>query len=201
MKSDADLMSAFCAGDETAFERLVKRNQVGLLNFFYRLVWDQALAEDLTQEAFLRLYSHKESYDRQTGFTVCLYRLGCTCWVDYLRRTTSEQKPPSLPLAPAAGEENAKALPERSDEAQGGMRKDDLAESVMEALVGLPEEERITLLLSEVQGMKYREIGATLQIAEGEVKIRMSKALKHLREALARPKDATGPWKADGERA
>lgn len=194
MKSDAELMSDFCAGDETAFDKLVKRNQVGLLNFFYRLVWDQALAEDLTQEAFLRLHSHKGAYERRAGFATCLFRIGRNCWMDYLQRTSAEPKtrPPSP--QPAAAGMPVEALQERSENARAVARKDDLAEQVMEALNGLPEEERLVLLLSEVQGMKYREIGATLQIPEELVKDRMFHALKHLREALARPmKDAAGP--------
>ena len=96
MKSDPELMAEFAEGDETAFDMLVKRHQVGLLNFFHRLVWQHALAEDLSQEVFLKLYTHRKDYEPRAKFTTYLYRIARNCWIDYLRRTKTERKNVSL---------------------------------------------------------------------------------------------------------
>jgi len=197
MKTDPDLMREFRQGDETAFDKLVKRHQVGLLNFFFRLVWDHSLAEDLTQEVFLRLYTHKNDYEPQAKFTTYLYRIGRNCWIDYLRRTKSERRNLSLDAQNAGGGTLAEVLPlKNTEDPQASARKDELADALVEAIDELPEEHKLVFVLSEVQGMKYLEISETLNIPVGTVKSRMFHAVKRLKDTLSRSmKDATGPWK------
>ncbi|MCW8130686.1 MAG: sigma-70 family RNA polymerase sigma factor [Planctomycetota bacterium] len=200
MKTDPELMREFRDGDETAFDKLVKRHQVGLLNFFYRLVWDHSLAEDLTQEVFMRLYTHKNEYEPQAKFTTYLYRIGRNCWIDYLRRTKSERKNVSLDAETPGGSALAETVPLRTEDPQETARKEELADTLVEAIDELPEDHKLVFILSEVQGMKYHEIGETLGIPVGTVKSRMFHAVKRLKDSLARSmKGATGPWKAEGE--
>lgn len=196
MKSDLDLMRAFRAGDESAFDKLVKRHQVGLLNFFYRLVWNRALAEDLTQEVFMRLYTHKKLYEPQVRFSIYLYRIGRACWIDYRRRTQHDQAAAPLPASHAV----APALPLRGEEAHDAGRKDEQADALIEAVAELPEDQMLVFVLSEVQGMRYVEIAETMGLSPAAVKTRMYQALKRLKENLGRSmKGATGPLKADGK--
>jgi RNA polymerase sigma-70 factor (ECF subfamily) len=198
MKSDLDLMSAFRAGDESAFDKLVKRHQVGLLNFFYRLVWDRSLAEDLTQEVFMRLYTHKKDYEPNVRFSIYLYRIGRACWLDYRRRTKPELDGAQIPAgaAPAL----TTPLPLRGEDTHDAARKDELADALVEAVAELPEEQMLVFVLSEVQGMRYQEIAETIGVSPAAVKTRMYQALKRLKDNLSRSmKGATGPLKADGE--
>lgn len=200
MKTDPELMRDFRDGEESAFDKLVKRHQVGLVNFFFRLVWDHSLAEDLTQEVFLRLYTHKNEYEPQAKFTTYLYRIGRNCWIDYLRRTKSERKNVSLNASTADGGTLADAVPLKGEDPQETARKDELADSLVEAIDELPEDHKLVFILSEVQGMKYQEIAETLNIPVGTVKSRMFHAVKRLRETLSRSmKGATGPWQAESE--
>ncbi|GMV81279.1 MAG: RNA polymerase sigma24 factor [Planctomycetota bacterium] len=195
MKSDPELMSEFAQGEESAFDKLVKRHQVGLLNFFFRLVWDQTLAEDLTQEVFLRLYMHREEYEPRAKFTTYLYRIGRNCWIDYLRRTKSERKVRSLDAQDENGHSLAEAVAARAEDPRSTVGKDELTGAVVEAIDALPEEHKLVFILSEVQGLKYQEISETLNIPVGTVKSRMFHAVKRLREHLGRSmKGATGPW-------
>ncbi|MCZ7649490.1 MAG: sigma-70 family RNA polymerase sigma factor [Planctomycetota bacterium] len=202
MKSDPELMADFAGGDESAFDKLVKRHQVGLLNYFFRLLWDRTLAEDLTQEVFLRLYTHREEYEPRAKFTTYLYRIGRNCWIDYLRRTKAERKTRSLDAQDEEGRSLSEAVAARAEDPRSTVGKDELTEAVIEAIDALPEDHKLVFILSEVQGMKYQEIGETLGIPVGTVKSRMFHALKRLREHLGRSmKGARGPWQQAGGEA
>ena len=75
MESDLDLMLRVRAGDAASFETLLRRYRLPLVSFFHRMVRDQALAEDLAQEAFLRIYKARERYQPEARFTTWLYRI------------------------------------------------------------------------------------------------------------------------------
>lgn len=202
MKSDPELMAALAAGDEGAFEVLVERHRQGLVNFFHRLVWEHALAEGLAQDVFLKLYLHKEEYTPQAKFTTYLYRIARNCWIDHLRRTKSERKNRSLDAETDEGKSLGVALQVKAEDPGATVKKDELADAVVEAIDELPEEHKIVFILSEVKGMRYQEISETLEIPVGTVKSRMFHAVQRLRKSLARLlKDTTGPWQTLDEAA
>lgn len=196
MKTDPELMADLRDGDEQAFEALVGRHQTSLLNFFFRLVWDRGVAEDLSQEVLLRLYSHSADYEPRAKFTTYLYRIARNCWVDHMRRTKGERKTRSLDAESEEGHTLADTLAIGVEDPSSMARKSELADAVIEAVDGLPEEQKLVFILSEVQGLKYDEIGETLDIPVGTVKSRMFHAVKRLRDKLGRSlKNARGPWR------
>lgn len=195
LKSDPELMAEVAAGHTTAFDELVKRHQVGLLNFFHRLVWDAAQAEDLAQEVFIKLYTHAKAYEPQAKFSTYLYRIARNCWIDHLRRTKSDRNVGSLDAESEEGSPLSDALPVKMENPAASAHKSEISEVVIEAIESLPEEHKLVFVLSEVQGMKYQEISETLDIPMGTVKSRMFHATKRLRDHLKRAmKGVRGPW-------
>ncbi|MCX7806516.1 MAG: sigma-70 family RNA polymerase sigma factor [Planctomycetota bacterium] len=180
-------MARIEAGDEQAFDSLVDRHRKGVLNFYYRLTWDRDLAEDLAQEVFIRLFTHRGRYEATARFTTYLYRIAHNCWIDHLRKTRQERKLRSLD----AGGEDGAGLREsveamRVEAPPEGAGKEEYSEAVIAAIESLPEDQKVVFVLSEVQGMRYAEIAETLGIPEGTVKSRMHHAVNRLRERLSR---------------
>jgi len=185
---DAALVAALQKGRLPAFTQLVDRHQRSLINFFYHLSWDRQVSEDCAQEVFLRLYSHLASYEPQAKFTTFLFRIARNLWIDRVRAETARGgKPASLD----AGEDR----PLR-DRVQGGsptpvelLSRRETQQAMRDAIDRLPEEQKTVVILSEIQGLKYQEIGAILEIPVGTVKSRMHTAMERLKELLTE-KDA-----------
>ena len=186
MQSDAELMLAFQAGDQESFEKLFMRHQVGVFNFFYRLMGNREAAEDQTQEVFFRVYSHAANYVQTAKFTTYLYRIAKNAWIDHIRRTRRRGRMQSLDKDTAEGVNLYARLPAQTDKPDARLQQQDRAQAIEEAIESLPEEQRIVFVLSEVQGMKYTEIADTLGIPVGTVKSRMHVAVQRLRAFLAR---------------
>jgi len=186
-KDDAALMAALRNGELGAFGALVARHQRSLINFFYHLSWDRPLSEDCAQEVFLRLYSHLGTYEPQAKFTTFLFRVARNLWIDRMR---SEQarggKPVSLEAPAGFGEERSlrDRLSGPSPTPVEILARQETQDALKNAIDRLPEEQRTVLILSEIQGMKYQDIGAILDIPVGTVKSRMHTAMERLRELL-----------------
>ncbi len=188
--TDAELMLRFQQGDREAFDKIVLRHQVDLFNFFYRLMGDRHAAEDHTQEVFLRLVLHADTYEPLAKFTTYLYRIARNCWIDSQRRHKRQHKVQSLDqtLRNHGDGEKAENLYDRlaasSDDPAAALEQSRQQTLVEEALAHLPEELQIVVVLSEVKGMKYADIAETLDIPLGTVKSRMHTAMQRLREYL-----------------
>jgi len=184
MLTDADLMRAHQLGDKNAFEELINRHQNGLLNFFYRLVHDRELAEDHTQEVFLKIYLHADSYRQEAKFTTYLYRVAKNCWIDQLRKTKRRGYVHSLDKEFENGVNLYERLAADTKEPGARLEEKDRAAVIEEAIQSLPEEQRVVFVLAEVQEMKYADIAETLDVPVGTVKSRMHVATRRLRELL-----------------
>jgi RNA polymerase sigma-70 factor (ECF subfamily) len=184
---DAELIAAIQAGKLGAFTQLVDRHQRSLINFFYHLSWDRAASEDCAQEVFLRLYAHLGTYEPQAKFTTFLYRIARNLWIDRVRSAATHGRPVSLESPVGFGEE--RTLQERVSAGAPTpveiLTRQEAQEALKAAIEQLPEEQRTVLVLSEIQGLKYQEIGAILEIPVGTVKSRMHTAMEKLKEMLA----------------
>jgi RNA polymerase sigma-70 factor (ECF subfamily) len=160
------------SGDLPAFEDLVRAYQADVWRFAYHLTRDRALAEDVTQESFLRAFRFLNSYRGDAKFTSWLFRIARNCGMDALRarksNATKEHPPPSPATDPVARAELTAAL-----------------ESVT-------EEHREPFLLIEVFGLSYQEAADVLQLKVGTVKSRMHRARLSLARALAEEEHAGG---------
>jgi RNA polymerase sigma-70 factor (ECF subfamily) len=184
---DAALILALQKGRLPAFTQLVERHQRSLINFFYHLSWDRQVAEDCAQEVFLRLHSHLGTYEPQAKFTTFLYRIARNLWIDRMRSEASRGgRPVSLEARSASGGD--RPLGDRVSAPSATpveiLARQETRQALRDAIERLPEEQKAVLILSEMQGLKYQEIGAILDIPVGTVKSRMHTAMERLKVLL-----------------
>ncbi|MBI4586771.1 MAG: RNA polymerase sigma factor [Planctomycetes bacterium] len=175
---DFRLMDLIRQGAAAAFAELVGRHQNRLYRFFRLLGEDRGLAEDLVQEVFLRVFLSRERYRPLVSFSAYLFSIARNVWRDRLRR---QRRSPRLAL------NDRRALEQTVDGAKflSGVEENLAARlDVREALVELPDPQRLTLILSVYQGLSYAEIAAVLEIPVGTVKSRMFHALRRLKVKL-----------------
>ncbi|MHC4931591.1 MAG: RNA polymerase sigma factor [Planctomycetota bacterium] len=178
-------MVAFQEGDDEAFAALYDRHQRMLINFFYKMCYDRALAEDLTQEAFLRLIRHRGRYRPEATFRTYLYTVARNLLID---RHRSRKAAPRTVSADLRIQEDGATIGDLVESRQETIEKRvadrEAVELVREALETLPEAQRDVYVLAEAQGLKYREVAEVLGIPVGTVKSRMNAAVTRLRGML-----------------
>jgi len=185
-RSDAELVTAFKARDLRAFDTLWERHHRSLINFFFHFSWDKHVSEECTQEVFLKLYRTLDTYEPQAKFTTFLFKVAKNLWIDKLRAGAADPKPVSLETPVAFGEERSlkDRVPARADTPVEILEKKETEAALRRAIDALPEEQRLVVVLSELQGLKYQEIGEILGVPVGTVKSRMFAAVEKLRELL-----------------
>lgn len=157
-------------GDLAAFEDLVRTYQGDVWRFAYHLTRDRALAEDVTQEAFLRAFRFLRSFRGDSKFTSWLFRIARNCGMDAIRaRKTHQTREYPAPTGPSDPEARAE---------------------LDAALASVSEQHREPFLLIEVFGLSYQEAADVLQLKVGTVKSRMHRARLSLMSALAVEEDA-----------
>src|SRR5262245_21308636 len=171
-RDDAALMAALKTGELEAFNALVGRHQRYLINFFYHLCWDRQVAEDCAQEVFLRVYSHLNTYEPQAKFTTFLFRIARNLWIDRVRSAAGHGKPLSLHHPSGAGEEKGSLqdrVASRVPSPVEILAKQEQQDALRRAIDQLPEEQKAVVILSEIQGLKYQDISAILDVPVGTV--------------------------------
>ena len=173
---DDELMYQIQGGDRQAFDRLVERYQGSLSSFFFRHLRDWQLAEDLTQETFIRVWKHiAEARQVPMGRRrFWLFALARSAACDHARRRLTrknlENPLPSSELAQTDLRSNPEAV----------FNAGEVRAALEMAVRRLPENLRIALTMQAIGGMTSAEIGETLGIPAGTVRFRISLARKRL---------------------
>ena len=183
-ESDTELVARACQGDETAFEQLVLRHQRYVFNLAYRVLSDYAEAEDMTQEAFVRVWRGLSGFRGQARFTTWLYRIVhnlCLNRLPGLQRELLQTEPVEEVLAdPGPSPADLFAVREQMAFLHAQMDR-------------LPEKYRLVLTLRYLQHLSYDEIAAALEMPMGTVKTHIHRARRLLRERLSQwEKHTTG---------
>lgn len=181
--SDAQLMAEVRRGDREAFGRLVDRHKDGLVNYLTRLAGSRDRAEDLSQEAFLRLYHAASRYVDDGRLQPYLYRIA----TNLLRSEARRERRRRLLLAawPANGHGGEPAVPER-------LLREEMQQRLAAAVAALPLAYRVPLVLSQIEGWPYEEIARLLGCRVGTVKSRIHRGRRRLREALLAYRNGDG---------
>jgi RNA polymerase sigma-70 factor, ECF subfamily len=162
-------------GDERAFTLIVRAYELPVYNYVLRLVGDRTLAEDLTQEVFLRVYQGLTTFSLRSKFTTWLFQVTKNRVLDELRAT--ERRPrATVALDDVAPLEVLDAPMERLE----------AIDAVWRAVENLTVDLKMALLLRDVVGMSYTEIADALEITLATVKWRIYKAREEVQLALAR---------------
>ena len=166
-------------GDANAFEYLVAAYEKNVYNLALRMTGSPEDAEDMAQEAFLKAYSSLDSFRGDSKFSVWLYRIVSNVCLDFLRRQKKRQSF-SLSMEDDDGEETELELPDLSRLPEEELEKKLTRDAVRRGLAQLPEDARQILLLREIHGLSYEEIGEALGLEPGTVKSRIFRARKKL---------------------
>jgi len=166
-------------GDLSAFEELVAAYEKQVYNLALRMTDNPQDAEDMAQEAFLKAYRNLSQYRGESKFSVWLYRIVSNVCLDYLR-AQKRRSATSLSVEDEDGEETQLDLPDESGSPEQLLERKLTREAVQRGLQSLGEEQRQILLLREIQGLSYEEIGLVLQLEPGTVKSRIFRARKKL---------------------
>jgi RNA polymerase sigma-70 factor (ECF subfamily) len=183
--SDAAIMLRAAAGDEAAFSYLAEKYHRPIIHFLFRMVRNQAIAEELAQDVFLRVYRSRESYRAEAKFTTWLYRIATNLAVNHARDTRHERAARNVYLD--APDEETGTTPDVADgglSAEQSLLRAERMKAIRTHVMALPERQRVAVLMHKYQGMDYREIGEVLKLSESAVKSLLFRAYQTLRDKL-----------------
>lgn len=186
-RTDVQLMLDVKAGDDQSFELLLRKYRIPLVNFLYRMVRDTAVAEDLAQEVFLRVYRAREDYAPSAKFTTWMFRIATNLALNSVRDNRHRQLEISMDQPVDSGEEEIPALevPDRAPNVEQHLVARSRAEMVVKAIHALPEKQRAAVLLHKYQELDYDEIARVLECSESALKSLLFRAYETLRVELA----------------
>jgi RNA polymerase sigma-70 factor (ECF subfamily) len=180
---DAELMLRVKAGDGDSFGLLLEKHRVSVIHFLYRLVQEPAVAEELAQEVFLRVYRSRSSYEPTAKFTTWLFRIATYLGLNWLRDGKHERglerldhTPPDLP---------ARQITDRRPTVEQQLVYDVRLEEVRQAVAALPEKQRAAVLMHKYEEMEYTQIAKVLGCSDSAVKSLLFRAYETLRARLA----------------
>lgn len=176
--SEKKIIEKVLGGDANAFEELVLKYEKTVYNLALRMVGDRDDAFDMTQEAFIKAYGSLSSFRGDSKFSVWIYRITTNVCLDFLRSKSRKQQ---VSLTVSDDDEDAQLdIPDPKADPEQQLIKKISMQSVEEGLKTLPDKQRQILVMRELCGMSYAEIGKALSIEEGTVKSRIFRARKRL---------------------
>ncbi len=178
---DSELVERWQAGDEGAFETLVRRHERRVFRLLLRMLGSREEAEDVAQEAFLSLHRHGHRFRRESRFSTFVYRVATNAALNRRRALGRNRgRMDQLRERQAAGDD-LPASPRDPENAAAGAQAQ---ERVQEALLALPRDLRMAIILYDLEGQSYQDVARVLGIPEGTVKSRIHRARCALREHL-----------------
>jgi RNA polymerase sigma-70 factor (ECF subfamily) len=185
IRTDVQRMLDVKAGDDESFDFLLQKYRSPLVNFLNRMVRDTAMAEDLAQEVFLRVYRARKQYTPSAKFTTWLFRIATNLALNSVRDNRHQRMAISID-APAEDEDSAPLeLPAREMRIDEHMIERDRSEFIRRAIASLPEKQRAAVLLHKYEEMDYGEIAKILDCSESALKSLLFRAYETLRVQLA----------------
>jgi RNA polymerase sigma-70 factor (ECF subfamily) len=183
--SDAEIMLRVGAGDQLAFDYLVQKYRRSLVSFMYRMARNPAMAEDLAQEVFLRVYRSRTTYQASAKFTTWLYRIATNLAVNHARDTRHER--PEVTVSLDAADEETGATIELADgalSAEQAMARRERVLAIRGKVGALPERQKLAVIMHKYQQMDYKQIAEVLKLSESATKSLLFRAYETLREQL-----------------
>jgi RNA polymerase sigma-70 factor (ECF subfamily) len=186
-RTDVQLMLDVKAGDEQSFELLLRKYRTPLVNFLYRMVRDSAVAEDLAQEVFLRVYRARKDYAPSAKFTTWMFRIATNLALNSVRDNRHRQTEISMDQTVDTGEDEYRVMEvaDRAPTVEQELVARSRADLILRAVHALPEKQRAAVLLHKYQELDYDEIARILECSESALKSLLFRAYETLRVELA----------------
>ena len=168
---DKQLIDLIRNGNTEAFGQVIERYQLPIGKYLYRLIGEYETARDLTQDTFIQAYQSLRKNKNEIQLKAWLYGIATNKALQYRRRKKI------ITFVPFDDAQN-------SDSPDGKNQPDDLAEKIMveAAMLKVPEEQRVCMMLHFVEGFKYREIAQTMGISEDAVRMRVARGSMEFRK-------------------
>jgi RNA polymerase sigma-70 factor, ECF subfamily len=182
---EAQIMLRVREGDDAAFNYLVERYRRAMISFMYRMVHNSAIAEELAQEVFLRVYRSRAGYTADAKFTTWLYRIATNLAVNHARDNKNE-RPEVKASLDETDEETGLSIDvadSKPSVEQEIMRRERL-HAIRKHVEALPERQRMAVMMHKYQELDYRQIAEVLHLSESATKSLLFRAYETLRESL-----------------
>ena len=182
---DAAIMLQLRAGNMAGFDYLVQKYRKPIIHFMYRMVHNQAVAEELAQEVFLRVYRSRETYRAEARFSTWLYRIATNLGVNHARDTRHERAASTVYLDEADAETGTTPdVADTTPSAEASLLRRERFNAIRQHVLALPERQRMAVLMHKYEGMDYKQIGDVLKLSESATKSLLFRAYQTLREKL-----------------
>ena len=183
--TDAEIMLRVREGDDAGYDILIQKYRKPIINFMFRMVHNQAVAEELAQEVFLRVYRSRQTYRAEAKFTTWLYRIATNLGVNHARDTKHERMAQNVYLDQPDPETGT--TPDVADltaSAEENLIHDERMRAIRQHVMALSERQRTAVLMHKYQGLDYKQIGEVLKLSESATKSLLFRAYQTLRERL-----------------
>ncbi len=191
---DDELMQRFQKGDEDAFNLLVRRHQQSLINFIARYIGDKDNAEDLAQETFIRMFKAANRYKPgRAQFKTWMYFIAKNLCKNEIRNRGRRER---YQVDNIVSNDNsidgnneeidliASAPADSAFQPEVALERKELRSTIQKAIAELPDQYRLPLVLRDIQGLSYDEIGNILELRSGTTKSRINRARLMLKDKL-----------------
>jgi RNA polymerase sigma-70 factor (ECF subfamily) len=183
--TDAEIMLRVRDGDDAGYDILIEKYRRPIVNFMFRMVHNQAVAEELAQEVFLRVYRSRQTYRAEAKFTTWLYRIATNLGVNYARDTKHERTAHSIYLdQPDPDTGTTPDVADATASIEESLLRDERMRAIRRHVMALPERQRNAVLMHKYQDLDYKEIGEVLKLSESATKSLLFRAYQTLRERL-----------------
>ena len=180
---DVQLMLRVKDGDSFSFGLLLERHRHPVIHFLYRMVQNHAVAEELAQDVFLRVFRSRGSYEATAKFTTWLFRIATHLALNWLRDAKKDRIQDSLDAE--SSDAPALQVADRHPNVEQHMVSGTRLEEIRRAIGLLPEKQRAAVLMHKYEEMEYSQIAKVLCCSESAVKSLLFRAYETLRARLA----------------
>jgi RNA polymerase sigma-70 factor (ECF subfamily) len=177
------LLAKAKAGDEVSFELLLTGVKTKAYNIALRYLRDPEDAMDASQEVFLRMFRFLSGFQEDSSFSTWLYRIGVNVCKDLLSKRSKRAEQP-LEISDEEEDSRTVDIPDGRYDPEQILEGSELRRTLAEAISALPDQQREMIVLRDIQGLSYEEIGQALCLESGTVKSRLFRARENLRKKL-----------------
>jgi RNA polymerase sigma-70 factor (ECF subfamily) len=180
---DTNLMLLVQRDDAASFAILLQKHRNVVVQYLSRMVQNHAVAEELAQDVFVRVYRSRHSYEPSAKFTTWLFRITTNVALNHFRDERHDNQNISLDAPTATGKRFE--APDYQYSVEQRLVKEATAKEIREAIASLPEKQRAAVLMHKYQDMDYNQIATVLGMSRSAVKALMFRSYERLRAALS----------------